>query len=468
VSERTAIRDAEVDGRRVDVVLLDGRIAEVVGAGRSTADQVIDAAGGALIPGLHDHHTHLLASAAARSSTSCGPPAVADRRALAISLAAADAALPAGTWLRGVGYHESVAGELDRFGLDAFVPRRPCRVQHRSGHAWILNSAGLAAIGIEAGDDLPAGVEVEASGAPTGRIYGLDGWLRSRVPGIAPDLQAIGDQLARYGVTAVTDATPAATAAELRPIIAAVRSGALRQRVVVTGSPALPVDAVDGIETGPAKIVLVDHRLPGVDEVVDDFRLARAEGRRVAVHCVTRAALILALAAWNEIGAAAGDRIEHAAVVPDELVGEIARLGLTVVTQPRFVADRGDDYAADVDADDRPYLWRCASLIAAGVAVGFGTDAPFGDADPWRVIDAAVHRRTHSGAILGAAERLPPRAALDRLLTPLDDPGGAPRRVATGAPADLCLLDLPLDAALANPSAEHVRLTLRAGQQLTR
>jgi hypothetical protein len=70
--------------------------------------------------------------------------------------------------------------------------------------------------------------------------------------------------------------------------------------------------------------------------------------------------------------------------------------------------------------------------------------------------------------VLGAQERLSPRAALDRFLTPLDDAGGAPRRVAAGAPADLCLLDVPLVEALARPSAEHVRLTLRAGQALTR
>ena len=365
------------------------------------------------------------------------------------------------------GYHESVAGDLDRVGLDILLPARPCRVQHRSGHAWILNGAALASAGIEAGDDLPAGVEIDASGAPTGRIYGLDSWLRGRVPRTEPDLTAVGEQLASYGVTAMTDATPVETATELGPVATAVRSGRLRQRVVITGSPSLPADAaLDGLERGPAKIVLADHRLPGLDEVIDNFRLARAGRRGIAVHCVTRAALMLALAAWHEVGAAAGDRIEHGAVIPDEVLGDIARLGLTVVTQPRFVADRGDDYVAEVDADDRPYLWRCASLIAAGIGVGFGTDAPFGDGDPWRVIDAAVQRRTASGAVLGAAERVSPRAALDRFLSPLDDPGGAPRRVAVGAPADVCLLHVPLVQALAHPSADHVRVTLRAGQTL--
>ena len=93
----------------------------------------------------------------------------------------------------------------------------------------------------------------------------------------------------------------------------------------------------------------------------------------------------------------------------------------------------------------------------------FGTDAPFGSPDPWQTIVAAVDRRTPSGAVLGPDERLAPSAALDRFLTPLDDPGGRPRRVCIGAPADLCLLGVPLAVALADPSSRHVRMTIVAG-----
>ena len=43
-------------------------------------------------------------------------------------------------WLRGVGYHELVAGELDRWLLDEIVADRPLKIQHRSGKMWMLNS----------------------------------------------------------------------------------------------------------------------------------------------------------------------------------------------------------------------------------------------------------------------------------------------------------------------------------------
>ncbi len=97
-----------------------------------------------------------------------------------------------------------------------------------------------------------------------------------------------------------------------------------------------------------------------------------------------------------------GDRIEHASVTPPEVIGAMARLSLTVVTQPAFIAARGDAYLRDVDAADRPDLYRCASFLEGGVAVGGSTDAPFGPDDPWLAMRAARERRAPSGARVGA------------------------------------------------------------------
>ena len=139
-----------------------------------------------------------------------------------------------------------------------------------------------------------------------------------------------------------------------------------------------------------------------------------------------------------------GDRLEHASVLPLGLEHRLRELGVAVVTQPNFIAERGDAYAREVDAEDLEALYRCRTLLAAGVAVAGGTDAPFGIADPWRAMRAAVERRSHNGCVLGAAEALTPRAALDLFLSALHTPGAAPRQVRVGAPADLCLLHVPL------------------------
>jgi hypothetical protein len=66
-----------------------------------------------------------------------------------------------------------------------------------------------------------------------------------------------------------------------------------------------------------------------------------------------------------------------------------------------------------------------------------------------------------------AVEALSPEDALALFLGAPDAPGGPPRPVAPGAPADLVLLHAPLAEALATPSSAHVRLTLVDGVLLT-
>ena len=66
------IRRAEVDGRLIDVHCAGGIVTPIGAASAGGADVVIDAGGGALLPGLHDHHVHLLAMAAARASLDVG------------------------------------------------------------------------------------------------------------------------------------------------------------------------------------------------------------------------------------------------------------------------------------------------------------------------------------------------------------------------------------------------------------
>lgn len=441
---------AEVDGALVDVDIVDGAITSIVPAGslRPRSDHDIEANGGALLPGLHDHHVHLLAMAAAMDSVQIGD------RSLASALRAADAQFAPGEWIRAIGFHESQGGEIDRAVLDALVPDRPIRVQHRTGAMWVLNSVALQLLG------------EPPHGASDGRLFRNDEWLRERLDAIGArrplSLRRVGEQFASYGVTGVTDLTPTSDPSEFALIAAAVASGALPCRVAVTGSAALAAMETAGLERGPVKIVIDDHELPEFDEVLQQVATARAAARAVALHCVTREALALAYAVLAEVGASAGDRIEHGAVIPPEMFADLAALGVVVVTQPSFVRERGDQYLLDVDVIDRPDLWRCASLVEAGIGVAFGSDAPYASADPWAMLRTSVDRRTSTATLLGPHEALAPQAALDRLLGSFNAPC-APRRVAVGVVADLCLLDRPLVDALTTCDPTMVRSTIVGG-----
>ena len=459
------LREVVVDGMLVDVRASGGLIAEI---GRRLdarpGDDEVDGRRGALIPGLHDHHIHLLALAAAERSPLVGPPYVADVERFQATLVRAHLGLGDGEWIRAIGYHESVAGPIDRWRLDAVVADRPVRVQHRSGGAWVLNSVGLAAAGIDEAVEHP-GIERDDQGRLTGRLLGLDRWLRERLPAPEPpDLASVGRRLASYGVTGVSDLTPLLALDDLAPIAAAVAGGALPQRVTVTGGPRLiGADLPPGLASGPVKLVVADYSLPTLDELARWISAAHDAGRPVAVHCVTRVGLALALAAWDEAGTRPGDRIEHGSVVPPDLRALVAAKRLTVVTQPGFVHERGDRYLVEVEADDLPHLYPCRSLMEAGIPVGGSTDAPFGHPDPWRDVAAAIDRRTAGGQPLGVREAVSPERALGLFLTQPHAPGGPVRRVEVGAPADLVLLDGPLSLVLEDPSSRHVRATVIGG-----
>jgi predicted amidohydrolase YtcJ len=472
------LRGAEVHGRApVDVRIADGAVAEI---GRDLPhgerEEVIDARGGAVLPGLCDHHLHLHAIAAAAASVPCGPPAAASPAALAAALAAA----PSGEdgWVRGVGYTEDVAGLLDAAGLDRLHRDRPVRLQHRSGALWIINTAGVRALGLAEAEH--PGIERDGQGRPTGRLWRADDWLRARLPRARPpDLAATGARLARLGVTHVTDATPDLDAAAIDAIRAAMASGSLPQHVqllgvplgwapaaaprAATAGPRAPAVRPDSPGAGPFKLVIPDSALPDIDTLTERIRAAHGDGRAVAVHCVSREALVLLLAALDDAGTRSGDRVEHAALVPAEFIPRLHRLGLTVVTQPGFLAQRGDDYVRDVPAAEHGDLYRARSLLDAGIGCALSSDAPYGPLDPWAVMAAAAGRRAPSGHVIGPDERLTPGQALAGYLGPPGDPGAPPRRVAAGSPADLVLLRVPLAEALAAPSAGLVAVTIIAG-----
>lgn len=447
------LRDVEVDGAPGLDVRLDGDRIAAVGPGllptAAPDEAVVDGHGGALLPGLHDHHLHLRALARARASVACGPPAVERPADLDRALRAA-AHTPDGGWLRGVGHDDRWGGPLDRARLDALAPGRPVRIQHRSGHLWVLSSRALAL----------AGPAVEAA-APDGLLYDGDHLLHGLDPWPPADeaaaVAAVGAELARLGLTGVTDASVTNDAGTRTWFERWRTAGTLPQHVHLLGGT--------GVE-GAHKLVLAEHDLPELDALVAAIAADHAAGRPVAIHAASRATVVLALAALDAAGPLAGDRLEHASVAPPEAVAWLARLGVTVVTNPGFVAAHGDRYldeADGVDPEDRPWLYRGRAFLDASVALAAGSDAPFGPLDPWRAMQAAVDRRTEAGAVLGADEGVTPEAALALYTAPASEPGGPPRRVAPGQPADLCLLAVPWVEARGRLTADYVAATLVDG-----
>jgi predicted amidohydrolase YtcJ len=260
-------------------------------------------------------------------------------------------------------------------------------------------------------------------------------------------LTDVSRRLSEYGVTGVTDATPDFEVSDIVKLMEAHRRGELAQRVYCLA---------------PGKRILHDVDLD-LDELTAWVAERHAADAPVAVHCVTTAQLVVTLSALRAAGTHPQDRIEHAAVVPDDSIVDLKDLGLTVVTQPNFVAERGDQYLTDVPAAEHRELWRVASLRSAGVKVALSTDMPFGEGDPWATMRAAVHRTTATGAILGRDECVSASEALTMFFGTSAHPTKA-RAIQPGQPGDVCVLSGSPQELLDELDPTMVAATVVAGE----
>ena len=409
------IRNVDHNGRLVEVQITQGVIRDIGPELGNDGESEFEGRGGALLPGLHDHHIHINATAAAMASVRCGPPVVTSAQALIETLHNATQ-----DTIRGIGYHHSVAGEIDCNWLDKYGPKKPIRIQHRSGRLWIFNSLAMADYGL--------------TEPRNGRLFDSD--VRLRQASEFPNLGPLKNRLFSYGITGVTEVTPGNGVAELKNYQAHLKP--LKFCIMGTAN----LTGRDDADIGPLKLHYHDHNLPSLDDLSLDIKQAHNAGRNIAAHCVTQAELMLTLAAIGEAGARDGDRIEHAAIADQATIDWMKRLGVIVVTQPNFITERIEAYRKDVPPQDHAYLWRLKAFQDAGLRLAAGSDAPFGDPNPWAAMAAAVKRP------LGFEnEAISPEAALALYTKPVHDAGGLSRQIELGAAADLCLIDRPWQAA---------------------
>ena len=90
-------------------------------------------------------------------------------------------------------------------------------------------------------------------------------------------------------------------------------------------------------------------------------------------------------------------RLEHLEMITVEQAAELARFRVVASVQPLFDATWGGPagmYAQRLGPDRAAGLNPFAMLVAQGLTLAFGSDAPVTPVDPWATVDAAVDHRT--------------------------------------------------------------------------
>ena len=472
-------------------------------AGAST--EVVDLAGGLLVPGFQDSHAHPVMAGIDMLQCDIHHCDSADD-ALAV-IAAYAAAHPELPWVIGGGWsmEHYEGGTPTRQLLDRVVPDRPAYFPNRDGHGVWVNTRALELAGISSATTDPADgrIEREADGTPSGTLHEGAGHLVSHLlPQVDREGQLAGLRIAQehlfsLGITAWQDAAVGEMFGQrdLVPVyLTAAESGALRARVVGglwwdrARSTDQIVDLVErrgGGGSGRFRPTTVKIMLDGVAEnftaamlepyedgcgcqtendgldFVDPVGLREyvtrldAAGFQVHFHALGDRAVRNALDALEAARAANGTtdgrhHLAHLQVVHPDDIHRFAQLGATANVQALWAA-----HETQMDELTIPFLgerragWQYpfGDLLRSGAAVAAGSDWPVSSADPLAGIHVAVNRRVpgHDDAEpLDAGQALSLAAALTAYTAGsarVNHLDDVTGRLAEGFYADLAVLD---------------------------
>ena len=438
----------------------------------SAGTKVIDCGGGTLIPGFHDAHLHLLAFASSLDSVDCRPSRVSSIADICQQIAIRTERTPRDEWVSAWGYDPFYLAERrhpTRWDLDRVAPHHPVRLNHRSGHACVLNSLAMDRVGIADNTDEPCGATIARDlegGTPNGLLLEMEDFLDVRIPRpSASELSAQFGRAARtllsLGVTSLQDATHNNSIdrwglfrhlkgqSEPLPRMSLMPGAGHVSDFVGAGLGFGSGD--DRLRVGHAKLMVAassETTMPTRSDLWEAIDRCVSLGFPVAIHAVeadTVRTVAEALAASPSLpNRLPTHRIEHCSESPPGVLNSVVECGAAVVTQPGFIHYEGDRYLAEVSSEMQPFLYRAASLAACGVDVAFSSDAPVSEPDPMKALYAAVTRRTSSGNSLGGHETMDIGAALSAYtIEPARATGVHDRlgRISPGSLADLVLFD---------------------------
>jgi len=394
---------------------------------------VIDLGGETVVPGFIDAHIHFMSyGLSLREIDLANVPSLE----IALDRVRARAAeTPAGQWLTGRGWDQSLWGDGNFPGaadLDAISSEHPIFLRRKCGHAGWANSAALQMAAITSATPDPDGGEIvrDSTGQPTGIL--LETAMHALFVLVAEptdeqaaeavrEAQAVVHKMGIVGVHTMEGAPALRAFQKLRA------DGELRLRIVSQ----IPVSELDdairlGLQSGlgdewlriggvkvfsdgalgprtawmlaPYENEPTNTGIAVTDEaaMADIVERATSAGLAVVTHAIGDKANRMVLDALEAsrkagVGLHLRHRIEHAQVLDPHDIPRFVELGVIPSMQPIHATQ--DMRLSDKHWGSRSryaYAWR--SLQQTGAPLAFGSDAPVETPDVIQGIHAAVTR----------------------------------------------------------------------------
>jgi predicted amidohydrolase YtcJ len=419
--------------------------ATTIDALRGPQTSVIDLAGAPVLPGLCDAHLHFTHYALGLQQIDIVEvPSLAEMLDRVVARAATT---PAGQWLRGWGWNQTIWPDQrfpTRHDLDAVIPNHPALLTEKSGHSAVANSLALRLAGLDAKTPNPAGGEIvhDANGQPTGLL--LEGpainLVAQHIPqASAEDLDAavlVAQRNAhRFGLTSIHDldgkrgfecfqrlrlrgqlklrTVTHVAMDQLEHALGVGLHAGLGDEWLRVGGLKLFADGALGPRTAamiePYEGEPTNYGITIVDkeDMIDMARRASAAGLPTIVHAIGDRAnhdvldvIELVRKQEEEQGIPCGQRrhrIEHVQVLHPNDVERLAALDVIASVQPIHATQ--DMFNVDAYWGKRGELaYAFRTLLNTGARLAFGSDAPVETPNPFVGIHAAVTRRRADGA----------------------------------------------------------------------
>lgn len=460
-------------------------------------EEVVNLQGATVLQGLLDVHTHPAMMSTLVDVVSCLPPAVRSMDEL-VRVLRTSPAFGRGPehWSEGFGFDETGYPERrqpTRHDLDRVSSSQPIFVRRCDGHTAVANTRALELAGITALTPDPPGAEFgrDADGVPNGQLLEMgaqDPVLRC-IPDCdnaqrIDDVSRLAEHFAKRGIVGVGDMFATMIDQPLTTFRAAAERVPFPQVGLYLGWQHIkdaPPTLTDDDRTGRIRIagvkLLLDgaysHRTawthdayPGTFEhglqttSDEDLRAAvawaRANRLQVAVHAMGDAALDHVIGMFEDEEPWMGDhpsiRFEHATLTSRARIARIARIArarmrFAVISHTIFFFAEFGAYEQNLFPAQFAMAYPIKDYYDGLPATALSSDMPataWADADDVFVsVQAAVRRRAHTGADIGAAQAISVRQALElytsRAATTMPLPGLG--HIALGGPASFVVLD---------------------------
>ena len=416
----------------------------------------IDLGGRTLLPGFYAAHDHFPSAGSVElyQVDLNSPPigAIRNMDQLIAALKRKADATPAGEWVVGRGYDDTLLAESrhpTRNDLDRVSTRHPIWIVHVSGHLGVANSRALEIAGVTKATQQPPGgrIRVDArTGEPSGVLEEAGSLVSRHIPGYTDEQRqaAIRKAQERYLAQGVTTTVIAGAASEtLQDLDVAVASGTLRlrisallalgtagrepplrappERIHITGVKLLQDGSIQGY-TGylgapyykqpEGKQDDRGYASRPREELIRLVTGFHQKGIRVAIHGNGDAAIDDILEAFAAAQKAhprpdARHRIEHCQMAREDQLARMEQLGLSpsfFVGHVYYWGDRHRDIFLGPERSER--ISPLSSALRHHLRFTLHNDTPVTPVNPLLLVWAAVNRVTSSGKVLGKNEAI--------------------------------------------------------------